>query len=232
MLSKLRLDGPLVAVGDAHFPFHNAGWLKWQLALIKDVQPAYVVQVGDLRDNYFASKYARTLNIMTPAAEINAATLYSQLFWEEVKRLAPKAQRIQIKGNHDARIDKRLFEKAPELEGLIDLETTLTFPGVKTIHDEAQELLVGDVVLQHGHTKFGEHARYNQASTICGHLHRGGVVYYMNRQGIFWEMNAGFGGDRNSRAFAYRSRRVLDGWTLGCGLVDDRGPRFAIYPGQ
>lgn len=220
----------MVAVGDIHYPFHCKRWERWVLEQIKAIQPAYVVQVGDLKDFFFASRYAKSLNLMTPKQEITEGQKLAEDFWGAVKVRAPKARRIQIKGNHDARIDKRLFEKAPELEDLIDLESHLTFPGVETTHTEAQETFIGEVVLQHGHMKFGAHALHNLAPTITGHSHRGGVALFQNRRGWFFELNAGCGADRDSPAFAYRNRRTLDGWTLGLGVIDELGPRFSLCP--
>lgn len=146
---------------------------------------------------------------------------------------APKAQRIQVTGNHDARVDKRLFEKAPELEDLVDLTARLRFDGVQSTFVEAEETFVetpeGEVVIQHGHMKFGAHAAHNLCSTVVGHSHVGGVRVYQRRSGYFWELNAGCLVDRASPAFAYRNRRALDGWTLGLGEVDEHGPRFSLY---
>lgn len=212
-----------------HMPFHHRKWLKWQLQVIKDVQPAYVVQVGDLKDIHFASKYAKTLNIMTPAQEIKDGRRYAEDFWSDVRALVPKARKIQLQGNHEDRINKRLFENAPYLEGLLDLEEHMRFEGVETVGNSSEELFLGNVVGQHGYMNFGAHARHNQMPTFCGHSHHGGVVYYQNRLGTYWELNVGFGGDRDSRVFGYRNRKALDGWTLGCGIVDELGPRFATY---
>lgn len=230
-LTSLKLSGPIVAVPDLHMPFHSRKFVKWQLAAIKETAPAYVVQVGDLYDILFASRFYKSLNIMTPRQELKDGRRYAEDFWNEVKVKAPKAKRIQLRGNHEERVDKRLMESAPYLEDLTDLEGHSRFEGVQTIQDAQQELLLGEVFLQHGYMNFGRHAVHNQAPTICGHSHHGGVALFQNRHGIYWELNAGFGGDRKSPVFNYRTRRIIDGWTLGCGIVDELGPRFAVASG-
>jgi predicted phosphodiesterase len=225
------LDGPLVVIGDTHFPFHDRVWLEWVYQRIDEIQPAYVVQIGDLHDNYSLSKYARSYSVMTPAEEVERADTAAMEMWASIGLLAPRAKKFQIKGNHDDRAEHRLLEKCPELAPLVDLNGRYTFPGVTLVEESNEELLIGDVFLHHGHKKFGEHARYNQAPTIVGHLHKGDVKYYANRLGAFWELNVGYGGDVSSPVFRYRYQKLIHGWTLGLGLVDEHGPHFLCFPG-
>jgi hypothetical protein len=168
---------------------------------------------------------------MTPEEEFTLAREMAEEMWAEVKTRAPKARCIQKLGNHDARASKRIFELAPALRALVDLETPFEFEGVETEHDDTAETWIGEVAVIHGYKGFGQHARHNQCPTITGHLHRGGVQYFQNRNGIYWELNAGFGGDVDSVAFRYRHQKQIHGWTLGLGVVDAHGPRFDIFPG-
>jgi hypothetical protein len=234
VLGKLNLAGPVVAIPDCHYPFHSKPWLKWTLERIREVQPAYVVQVGDLYDYFALSKYAKTLDLMTPEEEFTRGRRYAEDMWAEVRALVPKARCIQKLGNHDARASKRVFELAPELRALTDLESPFEFEGVETDHDDTNETILGDspgLFILHGYKSFGTHARTNQAPTITGHTHTGGVVFYQNRFGTFWELNAGLGGDLESPVFRYRNQRQIHGWTLGLGVVDDNGPRFMPFVG-
>jgi predicted MPP superfamily phosphohydrolase len=226
----LKLKGPLVAIGDTHFPFHSKRWLRWVVQTIAQIQPEYVVQVGDLHDNLFLSKYARSLDIMTPRREREEGDKWARHMWAEVRGVVKKDVKcFQIRGNHDDRDIKRILEKLPEAETLVDLQARYTFPGVKTVTDSTEELFIGDVAVMHGYKSHGEHARFNQCPTIVGHLHTGGVNYWRNRRGVYWELNAGFGGDVNSPVFAYRSQKAIHRWTMGLGVVDEFGPRFMPF---
>jgi hypothetical protein len=232
VLKELKLDGPVINIGDVHAPFTNHKWLKWVYRRVREVQPAYVVQGGDLYDFFALSKYAKTLDVMTPEAEFSLGRRMAEDMWAEVKAAAPKARCIQKLGNHDARASKRIFEVVPALRGLVDLEAPFEFEGVETEHDDTAETWIGDVALLHGYKKFGEHARHNQACTISNHLHKGGVIFFQNRFGVYWELNAGFGADIDSVAMRYRHQKQIHGWTLGLGEVDEQGPRFSVFPGQ
>lgn len=140
-------------------------------------------------------------------------------------------------------MDKRISEKLPELESftLQPIRDYFAFDGVETILDPTEEFIVRigrgprgagggrseDVCFMHGHrSKLGDHAAYNEISTVCGHSHQGGVVYRRHRNKIFWELNAGWLGDERQSVFAYGAQRLLKKWTLGYGEIDSRGPRF------
>lgn len=231
VLPGLGLKGPIIAIGDTHFPFTNRPWMKWVIKRVKEVQPAYVVQVGDVYDYFSLSAYAKTADCMTPAAEFEAGRRMAEDMWTDVHAAAPRAELLQKLGNHDARASKRLFEKLPEIRSLVDLESPFNFKGVTTEHDDTAETMIGNVFVIHGYKSFGAHARHNQGPTITGHLHRGGVAYFQNRFGYYWELNAGFGADIDSVAMRYRHQKKIHGWTLGLGEVDEQGPRFSLFPG-
>lgn len=197
---------------------------------VRSVQPQFVVQVGDIYDDFSLSRYARSLNVTTPAKEASEGRKWAEEMWAEVAAASPKSKRIQIKGNHDDRLSKRLLEACPEAEAYTDVNSRFRFEGVRLVDESFEELFLGDVVVQHGHKKFGTHAPHNLAPTITGHTHHGGVAFFQNRRGVYWELNAGFGGDVNSPVFRYRSQKHLHGWTLGLGIVDALGPRFVPFP--
>lgn len=226
---RYGLKGPTLVLGDLHFPEANQKCLDWVYGLIQQHKPAHVVQIGDLYDFQNFSKYAKTLNYLTPAEELAKASECAGTMWRTITRLVPKADCHQLLGNHDNRAAKRLLEKAPELEGFFRMDSLFRFKGVTTHLDEREEVIIGDICFMHGFRKHGEHARYNQMSTVCGHTHRGGVVYYQNMRGTYWELNVGFLGDVESPVFRYRNQRKLHGWTNGCGFIDDLGPRFMEY---
>ncbi len=226
-MNRYGLKGSLIVLGDLHMPFHSPKYIDWVLNVIEREKPHYVAQIGDLYDMYSWSRYGRSTGIMTPDAEMSLGRAVADEMWSEIK--AP--ERIQLLGNHDDRPAKRLAERFPEMEPFVDLKTPFTFPGVRTIFDSAQEVEVGKLILMHGfRSKLGDHARWNQMSTIVGHSHVGGNVWMTNKAGPFFELNTGCGVDRDAPVFKYRNQRTFDGWTLGVGLVDEDGPRFLPAP--
>src|SRR5260370_1257515 len=171
-----------------HQPWDNLECLERVYQRIKEIKPDVVVQVGDLYDFFNLSNFARSLNVMTPGEEYRAGREGAEAFWGRVRESARKARKIQLRGNHEMRLVKRLHEKAAELEPFVDLNAPFRFDGVETQTAENREVILPDgTVLMHGFLAFGQHVRNNLASTIRGHLHTGRVECFKLRDRIVWE---------------------------------------------
>jgi predicted phosphodiesterase len=216
-----------LCIGDSHFPFHNRKTVGAIISLCRKLKPQVIIQLGDLLDLYSYSRFARSQNIMTPAQEVKRGRKDAELMWKELRQASPKADCFQILGNHDARFAKQVLDKLPEAEHLLKGVYELwKFDGVITSNSDRDELILDGVCYQHGYRKFGEHARSNGMSTVCGHLHRGGVQYSRLGNKTIWELNAGFCADENSIPMSYSKQRRFSQHTQGCGVIDEYGPRF------
>ncbi|MBK7864363.1 MAG: metallophosphoesterase [Archangiaceae bacterium] len=216
-----------LVLGDIHAPYHHRRALEWVYRLADKMKPDRVVQVGDLRDQFSFSRYPKVLK-MSPEKEMELASAAVSKIWAHFKGLS----NFQLVGNHDDRLLKKVLSDSPELASLVgkSFREMYTFPGVTTVYDSRQELILDGVIYQHGHrSKLGDHARFNQRSTVCGHSHNGGVVFMRNLKGVYWELNAGYLGDVRSPAFGYHSQKRMHTCTLGVGLIDEHGPRFIPY---
>jgi predicted MPP superfamily phosphohydrolase len=219
----------IVILGDIHFPWADEKALETVYRDVKLLQPTHVVQIGDLYDEYNFSKYPRNPNLITPDDELARARKMAVAMWAKIQQLAPRAKCVQLLGNHCARISKRIAEALPELSTLAKepLQALFTFDGVETVHDATEEYFIGDVCFMHGHrSKFGDHAKYNQMSTVVGHSHQGGVLFFRNRREVYFELNAGWLGAEKAPVFKYGNQKIIRTWTLGYGVIDARGPRF------
>lgn len=215
--------------GDIHFPFQHKVALAVAMHYCKHWQPDTIIQVGDLRDWYSASRFSRKVNLFTPKEEDKQATYYSDLFWETLNKWHPKSEKYQLLGNHCIRPIKRIGEVAPEFEDdFIPLvHERYTFDGVKTIYDSREELDIDGVRFIHGYlSKLGDHARFNQMPVVCGHSHQGGVVYIPQKDKISFELNAGYLADPSHPALSYTMQKKATRWTLGFATIDADGPRF------
>ena len=233
-----KSNGSVLVIGDVHEPWSHGPTLEKIYAAVEEIKPDVVLQIGDLRDLYSFSRYPVNPNAITPEREIDRGTAACTKMWERVRKANPKARRIQLLGNHDERPSKRLSETLPACKLLAapTLKALFEFPGVETHHDPAQEFFLntaaGEVCFMHGHrAKLGDHAKYNQMPTVCGHSHQGGVVYLRHKSKVFWELNAGWCGDETAPVFKYGNQRALKTWTRGFGLIDSRGPRFVSLTG-
>lgn len=192
-------------------------------------KPDVIVQVGDLRDWYSASRFSRKVNLFTPKEEDTQATYYSDLLWETLNRWLPDAEKYQLLGNHCVRPIKRISELAPEFEDdyIPLLHERYTFDGVKTIYDPREELDLGGVRYIHGYlSKLGDHARFNQMPVVCGHSHQGGVVFIPQKDKVSFELNAGYLADPFHPALSYTMQKRATKWTHGFATIDTDGPRF------
>lgn len=219
----------VVVLGDMHMPWHHKKALSLAIELIRLHQPDVVVQVGDALDQFAASKYPRSHNIMTPAEEFERGRAYHEFMWRQVLAASPSTTCYQLLGNHDDRAMKRIAERAPELAGLLlgGIRDLYTFDGVTTVHDSSEELVIDDVVYIHGFLQFGQHARRMNRSCVTGHLHKGGVQ--LMEEGRIWELNAGWLGDVAAPVYGYHQLKRFHGTTLGIGWVDQLGPRFIPF---
>lgn len=219
----------ILALGDIHFPFEDIFAVRQAISIANEFRPDLIVQVGDLYDKYAASKYPRSLSVLTPDREDELGREHADKMWEQLRKAAPRAKLVQLAGNHDIRPVKRAAERNPESVRAVykQYKTDLTFSNVETIYDPTEEFLYKGIVFMHGHrNRLGDHATYNQRSTVVGHSHRAGIVYFQNYERLFWEFNVGWLGNREEPVFSYRSQKILSQTTLGVGLIDERGPRF------
>lgn len=222
----------IIVIGDLHAPFHNKKALKQVLQTIKKERPDYVIQIGDLYDSYFASRFTKK-NLGLPQTEWKQGRKVASEMWAEIRRSSPRTKCIQVLGNHCMRAFKRIEERLPELQEILKepLMDAFRFPGVKTIEDTREELIIDDIVFIHGYrSRLGDHMKFNLMSTVCGHSHKGGVVYEKVRGEILFEANAGFLADENQEPLRYSMQRRTK-WTLGYLIINNRVPTFVPLKG-
>lgn len=218
----------IAAIPDPHFPFVNEDKMNSAIREIRQYKPEVIIQLGDLYDLFSFSKYPRDHSAIsyTPEQECTLGRTMAERMWKQLRSENRNARLIQLSdANHDARIVKRMQEKFPEAAfiGGQWLKTQLTFPGVEL---QKSHIIIDNIMFEHGNRKPGEHARFNQMSTVTGHTHKARIEYFANRNGPFWEMNCGYLGDSNSPVFSYKGHNRIDLTHVGIGLVEDGQPRF------
>lgn len=222
----------ILIAGDCHFPWASRPGLKKFYDLAKALDPTHIIQIGDLFDCYSFSRFPRSLNVMTPKQEIEQARSDAMQFWLTLRAIAPKAKKHQLLGNHDSRIDKQIISMFPAGESLISPWSMFEFKGVITQESERDELFIEDICFQHGfRSRLGDHARHNSMSTVTGHSHRGGCVFFRLGDKTIYEINAGHLADERANALSYTRQRLISSWTIGAGVIDEFGPRFISFQG-
>lgn len=218
----------LLAIGDTHFPYTDSAGIASIIAYIKRHRPTYVVQMGDLYDQYGFSKYPRNHNHDTPKSELERGHDAASKMWTAIHKHSPGSKCYQLLGNHDVRATKRVAERVPEMADYVSLRHLYTFPGVDTQTSDRSvlELTVNDerIALHHGWlSKPGDHVRFFGRSCIIGHSHSPHVLFDRRYGATHFELNAGYVGDPLSHVFSYGA--TMHRWTRAFGVVDSDGPR-------
>lgn len=216
------------AIPDLHAPFTDWKRVARVYADIDDQNPDYVVQLGDAADRISFGRFARSHDLMTPEEELEEARQGIASFWVNVKKAAPKAQRIQLSGNHEARILRQVLERFPEVYSLLKRAEGdfWKFDGVKTIHDHRHELEINGVVYCHGWlTNLGAHMRYLGKNVVHGHTHRAGLIVERWHGKQIWELDCGFLADELQVPLQYGPTKTVK-WVKGYGDIDGHIPRF------
>lgn len=224
MIRKLKV----VAVPDLHLP-----WVCWKkintvYGIIDNENPDIIIQLGDLKDRFAFSRFARSHDVMSPEEEIIEARNGAVNFWKNIHKAAPKAKKIQLLGNHCARLQRVVIEKFPEIYSIVQKadKDLFKFKNVKTIEDHRDGIEIEGVFYCHGWlTKIGDHAKYFLKPVVHGHTHRGGV-FHMNAGGkSIWELDCGYLADQSQVPLQYGPTKTVL-WTHGIGMIDKYGPRF------
>lgn len=226
----------LIAIPDLHFPWAHDRALRWVIDKVEKFRPRFVVQLGDLYDQYCFSRYPRNPNVMTPENELKRGLQKARKMWQALVRASPESERFQLLGNHDVRFQKRLAERMPELQGILKLDV-YGFPGVKSLSSDREDvelrLKQQNVICLHGWmTQPGSHLDFFGKSVVFGHLHKPHLIHRLQRHGapVLFELNCGHLADPRAPVFEYGGT-VRRKWELGFGLVDENGrPDFVGYP--
>lgn len=210
-------------ISDTHLPFQNKRAFKKMLELIKAEKPTVVVHIGDLLDQYVFSKYTKSLAV-TADLDMTLGLKQAEEMWATIKKLSPKAQRIQVLGNHDVRLAKRISEKLPELEGVMDPLGAYKFKGVKVLKSYRDHVEIDGVIYTHGYlTKSIDHAKHFGKPVVHGHLHRPGISTF----GKLWTMDVGHLADETSLPLSYTQSKVTN-WRMAVGIVEAGLPRLVL----
>lgn len=200
-----------ICLADLHIPYHDPDIVSAVLKYAKDINPDYVVYLGDLIDFYQISKWVKNPEEYTVDEELFAV----REFLYEAKDLFGDAEYYYVEGNHEDRLRRFLFSKVPELSNLrslqlaskdmldldnLDIEYIQTHEWMAT-HKEPFKL--GKLYHIHGHELTGSsnaiHIARNTLmktldNTIIGHHH---TVQHHEEHGLGKE-------------------KLIGAWSVGC----------------
>jgi predicted phosphodiesterase len=210
----------VLIVSDLHFPFHHKPSYKKLMRMLIKEKPTHVVQIGDVLDQYVFSKYSKDPGI----SDVERGLKDAQEFWEQVRKYCPRALRIQILGNHDLRLSKRISERMPELSSFFSHKDLYKFKGVTMMSSDRDYVVIDGVVYCHGWLSHSiDHAKFFNKPCVHGHRHRPAIETY----GKLWSMDTGYMADPASKPLSYTMSKFTK-WTHACGIVEDGKPRLIL----
>lgn len=168
-----------IIIGDAHVPFQDNDVVRVVMKLIRRLRPDNVIMNGDMLDCVQLSRFNH--------APLEPSSLGAHVV--ELGKLITAVQKyanvIYIEGNHEARVQKYINDNAPELHGLIDVESLINnelrapIQYVRTVPTESMlewhdDLLIGHFNIARKYTCYTAKALIErfQTNIVQGHTHR------------------------------------------------------------
>jgi len=218
-MSKLQR---ILFVPDTHRPYHSVEAWRLLLRAGRAFQPDRVVVLGDFADAYQVSDHskdpARRHSMADELADANTGL-------DELEALGATHYDF-VEGNHEQRMQRYLWGRAPELASL----PSLRVPELLNLHKRGwtytpfkKHIRIGKLFVTHeaGNAGFDAHRKAQHAfasNVIIGHTHRTGYAIVGDARGRS-HVGAMFGwlGDVETIDYAHRIQAMRD-WNHGFGV--------------
>lgn len=225
-MNKKNKSRVIFVLGDLHLP-----WCDWKALeeVAEEIKAAKrrgdkvtVVQVGDIMDQRYWSKYQKAPNDEN-----------SQLEWDRAEQAMDRLNDLipemhVIFGNHDIRIAKKATEAMVPRQLVRTLDEYFCFDGWKW-HVANQPLEIDGISFVHGDEfpiPTPEAAALKLGTSVCyGHSHQAKLAYTVLFKRKLFSMNVGWLGDENASAFGYAAKSPFRCWK-GYGVIIDGVPHL------
>jgi len=164
-----------VCLPDLHAPQHDPRALRWALDYTVDAEPRRVILLGDVVDFLALSRFPKSPE---QSAALDEELVVGRRVLKQIDRALADVPIVWIAGNHEARVQKYLYKKAPELCGLPELSVPrlLNMPERWTYIAPGGHIWEQGILVQHGN-RYAQNtcvAYLNEygCSVVAGHSHR------------------------------------------------------------
>lgn len=207
----------ILFVPDTHAPYHDERAVRIVEQIVNEWEPQTIVVLGDWIDNLSVSGHepAKTFDRNLKREAAVAATRLEGL-------TRGISERHFVMGNHETRLERFIAKKAPELDGLVNIEDLLGLGKWTSVTPYNETLKLGKLNITHDVGKAGQNAHRSaaqsyMASAIIGHTHRMGYDV-IGRQAGPPVVAAMFGWLGDYRKVEYLHRAEAKRWPLGFGI--------------
>ena len=194
-----RLNNGSVIVGsDAHYwPGKPSTAHRAFVRLARDLQPDAVVMNGDAVDAPRISRWSPGdwQNMRRQPKVVDELEAARERL-SEILEASPRATHVWTLGNHDARFERYIIDRAPELIGVPGTSLRDHFEGWIPCWSLVVEGTRGDVVMIKHRFRGGTHAAHNNTlhagvSVVTGHLHSLKISPYSDYRGTRYGVDTG-----------------------------------------
>lgn len=217
-----------LVIADLHIPYHDKSSIQLMFDYLDDekIKPNIIVILGDLIDCYKISRFSRDPSRKSLKKEITEGKEFLTFLRDKY----PDSRIIYYLANHEQRLQKYIWDNAPELAELTASLLTDKL-GVKELNIEVKDrpFQIGKLWHLHGHEKGGgsynaEYItnvmwKYIHDNFIVGHWHRRQTKIFKSIGGKYW-----FGGAVGCLC-QDMDYAILNRWTQGFAIInyDDEG---------
>jgi len=187
----------VIFISDIHAPFHDEKALKILYNFMDWFKPEVVFIMGDLLDCYAISRFTKDPEgALHFQEEIDSAIS----ILKDIRSHAKKAEMYYIRGNHEARVQKFLWNNAKELSKLhvLEVASLLNLKRLNIEYVEKGMMMYKGVMIKHG-SVVRKYAGYtakaefekNGCSGVSAHTHRAAIYMHTNAGGDYKWMECG-----------------------------------------
>jgi UDP-2,3-diacylglucosamine pyrophosphatase LpxH len=200
--------------------------------LLRSEEADIIIHLGDIYDFFNFGKYSRSLNVLTPEAELRKSKKLAHEFWDKIHAICPKSKKIQLIGNHDMRLAKRIKEKIPEYSDIFDIRNDFfNFPNVEVLESDRDFVEIDNIYYCHGWLlKRWSHVNYFNKSVVHGHTHRASLIVKHDISTDYrylFELDCGHLVNETALPFNYTASKYSK-WKKGLGIIDKGNPRLVL----
>lgn len=220
----VAIPGGVVILGsDAHIkPDESSTAFRGYVKLAEELQPKLCVLNGDTWDYPSISRHGRIGWSKHPRVRDENEAVQEKT--EEIYDACPKSQLLMTLGNHDARFENRLSERAPEYEDCVGTRLADLIPRWRI----CMSAWVNDTLVIKHRFKGGIHATHNNTlwagmSMATGHLHSLKVTPFSDYRGTRYGIDTGTLSDPYGSHTDYGEDNPLNHRSGGIVLTFHRG---------
>lgn len=212
----------VLTISDLQIPYEHPDALRFVREVSALYAPTKIVCIGDEVDQHAGGRFDPDPDADSIGVELRKSVRRLNKWYEEFPEVSV------CMSNHTQRIYKKAFHAGIPEGYMRTIAEWLEAPEGWVWEDK---FVIDGVRYEHGDAQGGMYAARNLAirnrqSTVIGHHHSHGAVYYIaNEDEMIFGMNTGCLIDIKSRAFRYAKNAALKP-TLGCGVVVEGVPYF------